>query len=132
MPSSQNGKARLTGSKINIVHISNLTINIRRRTVQKVWSMLYSYTFVTVDVPVWVDEQTRQSIISYFGQDCPSHSTTPLKHLRTLLTKEELNSVTKLVSVSSCLVDIQIRRGATDHLLHIIGRCCPLLQQLNV
>ena len=94
--------------------------------------MLYSYTFVTVDVPVWVDEQTRQSIISYFGQDCPSNTRTPLKHLRTMLTKEELYSVTKLVSMSPCLVDIQIRRGATDQLLSIIGRCCPLIQQLNV
>ena len=69
----------------------------RRRTVQKVWSLLYSCSITTIDLPAWLgkfpvwppvrvnfthftysDEPTRQSIVSYMGCYYPKTSTSPL------------------------------------------------------
>ena len=44
----------------------------------------------------------------------------------------ELDSVSHLLSFSPSLLEIQIRRGATDELMRMIGECCPLLQEINM
>ena len=52
--------------------------------------------------------------------------------LRVMTLKTEVESVSHLLSFSPSLVEIQIRRGATDELMKTIGECCPLLQDLNM
>ena len=102
----------------------------KRRVVQKIWSLLCSNQMVTIDIPSWLAEDSRKSIVSYI--DSHSKRETPLTVFRGMITIEEGSSITNLVSYSPNLTEIQIRRGATDHLMQIIGRCCPNIREINM
>eukprot|EP00092_Neocalanus_flemingeri_P014040 GFUD01015146.1.p1 GENE.GFUD01015146.1~~GFUD01015146.1.p1 ORF type:complete len:519 (-),score=59.30 GFUD01015146.1:24-1580(-) len=104
----------------------------KKNVVQKVWSVLYSHRMVTIELPSYLDEKTRHTIVSYFGSDHLKHSTTPLLVLRTLAYVEELSSIENLVAYSPMLTEVQIRRGATDSLLRLLGSNCPNLQEVNL
>ena len=103
----------------------------KKQVVQKVWSVLYSHQMVCIEVPPYLDEKTRHSIISYFGCGHQKQCTTPLIHLRTIAHTEELSSIENIVSYSPLLTEIQIRRGATDALLGLLGLSCPNLSEIN-
>ena len=79
-----------------------------------------------------LDEQSRQSIISHIGTTVPQSGTTKLIRLRLYITSDEVCAITRLVTMSPTLVDIQIRRGATDNMMETIGRYCHSLQELNM
>ena len=44
----------------------------------------------------------------------------------------EVDCVSHLLRSSPNLTEIQIRRGATDELMEVIGECCPLLKEINM
>ena len=52
--------------------------------------------------------------------------------LRTLVRREEVAGVARLVAVSPQLCEVQLRRGATDQLLETLGSCCPQLREINM
>ena len=103
----------------------------KKQVVQKVWSVLFSHHMVTIEVLPHLDETTRHTIVSYFGSDHKKHTTTPLTVLRTMIQVTELPSVVNIIQYSPALVEVQIRRGATDDLLGLLGATCPFLKEVN-
>jgi len=62
---------------------------------------------ICIDIPPWIDEMTRQSMVSYICSNTPN--STPLKTLHAHITKEETFSLLRLISVSPNLTDVQER-----------------------
>ena len=56
----------------------------------------------------------------------------PVSVVRAMTLSSELESLRHLLSFSPGLTEVQIRRGATDELMKMIGECCPLLQEINM
>ena len=85
---------------------------------------------VTLDIPPWLGEDTRKSIVSYIGSH--GRRETPLTVLRGMITSEEMSVIINLVIHSRNLTEIQIRRGATDQLMQAIGRYCHNIKEINM
>ena len=83
-----------------------------------------------IDIPSWIDESSRKSIISYIANK--SSKETPLKVFRGLVLDEDESFVKSLVSHSPNLTEVQLRRGATNEILEILGHHCPNLIELNM
>ena len=55
-----------------------------------------------------------------------------LKGLNSLVAKEDLHAIVNLLRISPNLTNVQIRRGANDDLLDVLGEHCPSIREINM
>ena len=58
--------------------------------------------------------------------------TDSLKVLNSLVTKEDVHAIVNILRISPNLTNVQIRRGANDDLLDVLGEHCQSLREISM
>ena len=95
------------------------------------WSLLYSPHLVSIELPAGLAESTRHAVLGYLAAHPPSQST-PITSLACPAREAEVGGLIRLVAASPALTHLHLTRAATDSLLELLGRACPVLSSLNL